>query len=408
LIDFTQPLKALRRVIEGQISQERTASTKFDIIVIGVGSMGSAACYHASKAGAKVLGIEQFDLGHQLGSHGGQSRIIREAYFEHPNYVPLLRRSYENWRQLEKEAQTDLMQLNGLLYMGKPGGTLIEGVNLSAGLYDIPVENIKDTPKSDLYKAFKLPADYEVLYEPGAGFVRPEKAILCHTGLAIEAGAEIRTDEKVLNWHEKKGKVFIETDKAAYSCQKLIITAGPWASDMLPNFSKHLQVSRQLITWVKPKDPALFKPELFPCWTLEVAEMNGIFYGFPLIDSGETGLSEGLKIGYHWSERYIQDVSAIDRSALPEEIDEVTEFMKRFMPDVNDELYETHVCMYTNTPDSDFIIDYLPNNKHVVFATGFSGHGYKFAALIGEILSDLVLTGKTTESIDFLSLSRLD
>ncbi|HET6995854.1 MAG TPA: N-methyl-L-tryptophan oxidase, partial [Chitinophagaceae bacterium] len=236
----------------------------FDVIVIGVGSMGSSACYYLAKQGYKVLGLDQFDIPHEQGSHTGQSRIIRKAYFEHPSYVPLLNRAYENWKELETETQTRLYYQTGLAYFGLPGSEIIKGVKLSASLYNIPIEFLELKTIRDRYPMFKLPPSYEVLFEPGAGFITPEKAVLLYKEQAIKKGAEIHSGEKVIEW-KKAGKSFeVITSKDNYLCQKLVITAGAWAGKMIPGFADRIKVTRQFMAWIKPERESDFAPPNFP------------------------------------------------------------------------------------------------------------------------------------------------
>ena len=287
--------------------------------------------------------------------------------------------------------------------MGTPDGPLIQGVRRSSELYDIPVNELAKSAGP-----FKLPYRYDVLFEPGAGFVQPEKAILCHAGLALSSGAELRTNETVLGWSSKNGIINVQTNSGSYTGKKLVITAGAWAPGLLPELKETLEISRQLVAWVKPKRPEAFGQDAFTCWTLEATGQEGIFYGFPMLDPTTFGPPKGLKIGYHHPARFISDPATLDRSALAGEIEELKSFMTNFMPEVYDGLYDSKICMYTNTADSNFIIDTLPENENVIIATGFSGHGYKFASLVGEILAELASTGTSKEPIDFLSMNGIN
>ncbi|MFI5187497.1 MAG: FAD-dependent oxidoreductase, partial [Chitinophagales bacterium] len=203
-------------------------SNLFDVIVIGVGSMGSSACYHLAQRGYKVLGIEQFDITHEFGSHAGQSRIIRKAYFENSNYVPLLKRSYENWKALEEETGTQIFFQTGLVYFSPSGHSLIKGVKRSASLYNIELKELDRAGTTQDFPQFKIPGDFETIFEPGAGFVTPEKAIRLYTDQAIKKGAEIHTKEKLIEWKKDGSGVIVITDKNSYQCDKLILTAGAW------------------------------------------------------------------------------------------------------------------------------------------------------------------------------------
>src|SRR5688572_27948532 len=250
-----------------------TPNTSFDVIVIGVGSMGSAACYYLSKRGYKVLGLEQFDISHEFGSHAGQSRIIRKAYFEHPDYVPLLERAYENWKTLEEETGEQVYYQTGLLYAGSSTNEIIKGVRLAASLYNIELEKLDNEDVTERFSQFSFPENSEVLFEPGAGFLPPEKVIRLYASEAKKNGATIHSNEKVIEWSkrtpsEKKdgGNIIVKTDKSTYQCNKLIITAGAWAGKMIPGITGKIKVTRQFVAWIKTKDERQFGLNNFPCW----------------------------------------------------------------------------------------------------------------------------------------------
>src|ERR1041385_5302312 len=177
----------------------------FDVIIIGLGSMGSSACYHLAAKGQKVLGLDQFDIPHENGAHGGQSRIIRKAYFEHPDYVPLLEYAYHNWKELEKTIHTQLYWKTGLAYFGNPDHIMMRGVKRSSSLYNIPLLEYEERAAMKKFSTFKLPKDYYCYYEPEAGFVAPAKTIQAYYKLALDKGAMIHTNEKVMTW-EREGE----------------------------------------------------------------------------------------------------------------------------------------------------------------------------------------------------------
>ncbi|MFY7994707.1 MAG: N-methyl-L-tryptophan oxidase, partial [Sediminibacterium sp.] len=265
--------------VRAAIEKPRDLPTLFDVIVLGVGSMGSSTCYQLAKQGYKVLGLEQFDIPHELGSHGGQSRIIRKAYAEHPDYVPLLQRAYENWKTLENETGTQVYFKTGLLYCGETNDPFIKGVKLSSEKYNIPVEELSQADAQKRYPQFKLPDGYKQLLEPDAGFVTPERSILLFTEQAIKRGAIIRTREKVLQWKRDNGTISVTTDQGSYQAKKLVITAGPWGGKMIPALANKLTVTRQAIAWMKPKKWDDFTLGNFPCWIIEHGGHD--YYGFP-------------------------------------------------------------------------------------------------------------------------------
>jgi len=382
------------------------SNTSFDVIVIGVGSMGSATCYFLAKQGHKVLGIEQFDISHELGSHAGQSRIIRKAYFEHPDYVPLLERAYENWKIFEKEIGEQLYFKTGLLYAGTSNNEIIKGVKQSAALYNIELEKLKVADTTKRFPQFKFPESFEVLFEPEAGFIPPEKAIRLYAKQAEKNGAIIHSNQKVIEWKKDGGNIIIKTDKNTYHCNKLIITAGAWAGKMIPGFADKIKVTRQFIAWIKTKNDDQFALNNFPCWMVGDDDKHGCYYGFPLLDTKKFGEPEGLKMAHHFPYQ-ITDPDNVNRQTTKEDIENVKYCLNKYLPGVFESVLSTKICLYGNSPDENFIIDKLPGfEDNVSIACGFSGHGFKFASVIGEILADLAITGRTSLPMDFLNAKR--
>ena len=379
---------------------------QYDAIVIGLGSMGSSTVYHLAKEGMSVLGLEQFDITHDQGSHAGQSRIIRKSYYEHPDYVPILERAYHNWRVLETITGVEVYHRTGLLYFGNPEHPLIKGSKLSASTYNIPFHPMNDEEVSIKYPHFEVPQDHEKWFEPDAGFVTPERAILLYVQLAMRLGADIQAKEKVLHWNRRPDGITVTTDKGVYTARKLIITAGPWAGKLIPTLSGNLSPSRQVVAWVKPKNWKDFEMGNFPCWTLADGMKPGIYYGFPILDVGKFGGPIGLKLAYHYPTGKT-DPDAVSRIITEADEAEIRYILDNFFPNSNAELLTLKTCLYTNTPDENFIIDFAPEqDEDVVIAAGFSGHGFKFASAVGEIMADLALKGKTFLPIGFLSAKR--
>ena len=400
------PISDLYATVSKEVGSSTTHQNKYDVIVIGVGSMGSSTCYQLAKRGVKVLGLEQFDIPHDLGSHAGQSRIIRKAYFEHPDYVPLLERAYSNWKALEEETGSSLYYKTGLVYFGKSTHPLISGLRESAQKYSIDVKDLTANQTQSLYPNFRIPSTFERLVEPDAGFVTPERAILLYTQQAIQLGAEIHTKEELIEWREQDKTILVKTNKGEYTCEKLILTAGPWTSKVLPNLSKSLKVTRQVVAWVNPKNWKSFELGKFPCWTIADDQIPGIFYGFPILSPGEFGGPVGLKIAHHFQGE-ITDPNQTNRLINQEEEENLKYAFTKFIPEGYHSTHVLKTCLYTNTPDENFILDFVPGlHQNVVVAAGFSGHGFKFASVVGEIMADLALKGKSSLPIEFLSASR--
>lgn len=378
----------------------------YDVIIIGVGSMGASTCYYLSERGYKILGLEQFDIPHEQGSYTGQSRIIRKAYFEHPDYVPLLIRAYENWKKFEAETGIKLYYRTGLLYAGNPDHIIVKGVKKSAASYDIPLENLKPPSAFERFPQFKIPAGFEILFEPDTGFITPEKAIQLYTKEAIKKGATIHTQEKVLEWKKDGTGVIVITNKNIYRGNKLIITAGAWAGKLVPGLENKIKVTRQFIAWIKPKKLHDYTLHEFPCWMIADNIKPGVYYGFPALPVATFGGPEGLKLAHHYP-GMVTDPDNVNRQTINEDVENLKYVLDKYLPGTFDSVLSAKTCLYANSPDEHFIVDKLPGYEdHVTIACGFSGHGFKFVSVIGEILADLATENKTKFPIEFLNAKR--
>ncbi len=378
----------------------------FDVIVIGIGSMGSSACYHLARAGYKVLGLEKFKIGHENGAHTGQSRIIRKAYFEAPEYVPLLENAYTNWKELEEKTGEQLYYQTGLLYIGQPNNILIKGMKQSATLYKVPIELIAAKEIKKRFPAFRVPSGFDVVYEPGAGFIPPEKAIRLYAAQAQLAGAEIHIKENVMRWEMKGNHCIVTTGKREYKCNKLIITTGPWSAKMIPAVENKLSITRQFIAWVKMKKEKTFDLGNFPCWMIADDERPGPYYGFPALPTDKFGEPGGMKMAHHFPGELVNP-DQVNRQATPEDEKNIVDALEKYFPGSYETIHSSKTCLYANSPDENFIVDHLPGyDERVVIGCGFSGHGFKFVSIIGQILSDLAMKGKTEQAINFLKLNR--
>jgi sarcosine oxidase len=379
--------------------------TGFDVIVVGVGSMGSSACYFLAKRGYKVLGLEQFDISHEFGSHAGQSRIIRKAYFEHSDYVPLLNRAYENWQKLEEETGEQIYFRTGLVYFGPPEHQIIKGVKQSASLYGIEIENLNASSTEERFPQFNIPEYFECLYEPDAGFLTPERAIRLYSEQAKKHGAEIHVQEKVLDWKKDGDGIVVRTDKNNYHGSRLVITAGAWAGKMIPGFQGKLKITRQFVAWVKTKKENEFTLNNFPCWLIADKEKPGAYYGFPILPTEKFGEPAGLKIAHHHPDGET-DPDYVNRKLTKDDEENLKYALNKYLPGAFESFLSSKICLYANSPDENFIIDRLPGYEDVVIACGFSGHGFKFVSVVGEILADLAMKDKTELPIEFLNAKR--
>lgn len=365
--------------------------------------MGSATCYYLAKRGQSVLGLEQFNTPHEKGSHAGQSRIIRKAYFEHPDYVPLLQRAYENWKNFELETGSRFYHRTGVVYFGKPENENIEGIRRAAVLHNIRIENLHRADAMKKFPLFQVPDDFDTIFEPDAGFVTPENAIEAYVREAEKLGAVVLKNSPVVKWRLEGSKIRVSTATDNYTAEKLVITAGAWTARVVPQLNVPLQVTRQLLAWVAPPDPHAFSLGNFPCWFVEDPTL-GTFYGFPEL-SGRSG-APGLKLAHHYP-GVPSDANAIDGPIPKAEEAKLRHFLDQYIPSAGDHIVDTKHCLYTYSPDTHFIIDHLPGyDKRVSVACGFSGHGFKFVPVIGEVLADFAIKGRTELPVGFLSMDR--
>lgn len=375
----------------------------YDVIVAGLGGMGSSAAYHLAGRGKKVLGLERFDPAHDRGSSHGQSRIIRQAYFEDPAYVPLLMRAYELWERLEKETGEELMTLSGGLMIGPPESRTFTGSVASADEYGIPYE-VFDAPElKRRYPAFEPTPGTVALFEKKAGFVRPEASVKAHLEGAASRGADLRFGEEILGWEPTASGVSVETASGEYEAERLVISAGAWAPKLLADLGLPLEVTRQILFWFDPTggiDP--FYSDRFPIFIWEPEDGNS-FYSIPAHD----GPRGGIKVAFFRADGRPTDPDTIDREVHAEEVDFIRSYLARYVPALDGDLLYAKTCMYTNTPDEHFVVSTHPEYPQVAIAAGFSGHGYKFCSVVGEILADLASEGETDHPIDLFSPTRL-
>jgi len=373
----------------------------YDAIVLGVGGMGSAAVYHLARRGKRVLGLEQFDVPHAMGSSHGVNRIIRLAYWEHPSYVPLLFRAYELWRELELAFREQLLVITGGLDLGPEASETFRNSLLSCQLHHLRHEVIDSVEIGRRFPGYRMPDGQFAVFQPDGGFVYSERAIVAHVWVAMEKhGAEVRARERVVGWEPRGDGVEVRTDHGTYRAQRLIVTAGPWLAKALPRFAAVAVPERQVLAWFQPPRPELFQLGAFPVFNGEFPE--GRYYGFPV-----AGIP-GFKIGrYHHREERV-DPETIDREPNAEDERVLRDVTARYFPDANGPTMTLKTCMFTNTPDEHFLIGSHPEEPSIVVAGGFSGHGYKFCSVIGEILADLVTEGETGHDLALFDPSRFD
>ncbi|MFT5107703.1 MAG: sarcosine oxidase [Pseudoalteromonas tetraodonis] len=372
--------------------------SQFDVIVAGVGSVGSAALYQLARSGARVLGLEQsLTIPHEDGSHHGHSRMIRQAYFEHPDYVPLLRRAYDLWDELQSLSGDRFLHLTGGLYIGPEDGVIVPGSLQAAREHELPHMLAPADEFVERYPVLNPCADQLGFFEDRGGFLVPEKAVNAYVHAACHAGADLHAGEALRSWKCHDDHVEVTTDRASYSAEKLIITSGAGSAAAIRDLGIELQVTRQVLAWFKPLGTLeRFEPGRFPCWFIETASPYG-HYGFPIL-AGDPG----LKIALHKPGEIIDPAGEVE-PPRDSEIDALRAILDRYFPGCAGELAHACTCKYTNSPDSHFIVGNHPRHERVSIACGLSGHGFKFSSVLGEVLADLALEGKTALPIEFLS-----
>jgi sarcosine oxidase len=373
----------------------------YDVIIVGIGGMGSAAAWQLARRGQKVLGRERYDIPHNMGSSHGVSRIIRLPYYEDPAYVPLLHRAMELWREAAAASGRELMVTTGSIDAGPEDDGLFQGALASARQHGLAHEVLTGAEVNARFPGYNLPVTHRALFQPQGGLIASERAIVAHVELAQAQGATIHAREPVTRWEaDPSGDgVTVVTDKATYRANRLVLTAGAWMGELAPELARLAVPERQVLAWLQPLRPEWFGPDRLPVFNLQVEE--GRYYGLPVYDvpgfkfgryhhRGETGAPAGL----------LREPDAEDEALL-------RQFGERYFPAGSGATMALRACMFTNTPDEHFILDHHPRQTQVVLASPCSGHGYKFCSVIGEILADLATgDGDTRHDIDFLRLGR--
>jgi sarcosine oxidase len=373
-------------------------SPRYDVIVLGVGTMGSAALFELARRGRRVLGLEQFVPGHDRGSSTGQTRVIRKAYYEHPDYVPLLRRAFERWYDLEQRCGRRLFVECGCLSIGPADGELVPGVRRAADEHGLPVDVLTATELRRRCPAFRFGDDMIAVLERNAGFLYVEECVSAHADEAQRLGADLHTAEPALSWEAKgDGTVVVRTAKGVYAADRLVVTAGAWAGRLLSDLGLPLTVLRKVLLWFSAPDPASLRRDVFPIYMAETPA--GFYYGFPVIDD------LGHKVGRH-DGGTAADPTTLDRNVTDADAADCAAFLRAHLPAASGPRREGKVCMYTVTPDRHFLMDCHPRLPQVIVAAGFSGHGFKFAPVVGEVLADLAENGRTDLPVGMFRIGR--
>ncbi len=370
----------------------------YDVIVVGLGAMGSATLHQLSRRGLRVLGLEQFTPAHARGSSHGKSRIIREAYFEDPRYVPLVQHAYTLWAELEAESGVTVFHQTGGLMIGAPDSEVVTGARLSAELHGLEHEMLSADDMRQRFPLFRVRDIDVAVHEPRAGMLAPEKAITAFVDLARRQGAEVRSDEAMLSWRAVGDGVEVTTTQGTYQAGRLVLTVGAWAGKVFAELQLPFVVQRNVLYWFDPVAHAeQFTPERFPIFIQDL-EPGLAWYGFP--DTGD-----GVKLAlHHFGET--TDPDALRRTVSEGEVAFMRDVIAKHMPDANGALRESAACMYTNVPDDHFVIDVHPDHPAVIVASPCSGHGFKFSSALGELLADMATGAPAGFDISLFSLAR--
>jgi sarcosine oxidase len=370
----------------------------YDVIIAGLGAMGSQTAYQLARRGHRVFGFDRFTPPHAMGSSHGHSRIIREAYFEDPRYVPMVQAAYREWAALEAVRGVTLFRQTGGLMLGSPDGALVRGARLSAELHGLPHEILDAAEVTRRFPAFHPDADMVGVLEPRAGILSPERAIAAALDVARDSGATIHTGETLLGWRSIRGGVEVETSAGRYQAASLVMTVGAWTRGLVPALDLPLVVQRNVQYWFTPvRHAARFTPDALPVFLAEYAPGKA-WYGFP-------DVGDGLKVALH-HDGALGDPDTIVREVDPREADPMRAILARYMPDANGMLRDSAVCLYTNAPDEHFVIDRHPDEPAVIIASPCSGHGFKFASAIGAMLADMATDREPGFDLSLFSLRR--
>lgn len=371
----------------------------YDVIVVGGGTMGSAAAYYLSKYNLKILMIDQYSIPNLYGSHHGHTRMFRLANGNGGKYVPLGLESLKLWKELEEETGKTLFKKTGALTVGHPHSEFVKEAIDCSEKYHLEYEVMSSDQMMKRWSGIQIPENYYGCFDPEAGFLFSEASILTYKEQAIAQGVDVIEHEAVMDIVFLEDSVQVMTTQQMFSSAKIIVTAGAWIPKLLDSLELPIQPIRKTIGWFQPKDNQLYSKD-FPCFIFDT-EVNGHYYGFPDFDGS------GVKLG-RMDLGYEANADSLNREFGSFEDDEgdIRRFLEIYMPKAAGVLLDGKVSMFSNTPDHDFIIDFFPEHDNGVFAGGFSGHGFKFASVIGSILADLTLKGTTDHDISFLTLQR--
>ena len=370
-----------------------------DVIIIGLGAMGSATSMFLSHNGIKVIGFDSYSPPHEFGSSLGHTRVIREAYHEGTTYVPIVQRAYEIWFEMNENSKVPIIETYGGLLIGPKTGD-IENALKSANKYDIPIKKMTSDEISQKFSVLNPPKEYIGLLESRGGAVFVENSINHMLNTALNNGSIHKYNERVVRWSKKSNYYLVETNLGNYKAEKLVFSSGAWITKLIPTLKLPIKIERQVLFWFSPrKNPDKFKSINMPNsgWDLD----NGLsFYTMPNLEN------RGFKVAMHHNGEFV-DPDTLIRESNDSDLKMVRDFLEEYIPDGNGELIDSKVCMYTDTPDQDFLIDSHPDDENIIICSPCSGHGFKFTPAIGEICSSLIINNSTNFDLDKFSLERL-
>lgn len=375
-------------------------TARFDVAVIGLGAMGSAAIAFLAARGVKAIGFDAYFPAHALSSSHGDSRLIRLGYFEDPSYVPLLKRAYQNWRSLEARLRTDILTITGVLQIGAPDGKVVDGTRASCELHGLAHEALDKAEMARRFPAFQLD-DHEIgLLDPQGGYLRPEAAVMGYLKLAAEDGAVLHFGEKVTAIEPDDAGVTIVSGTGRYRAGKIVVATGSWIAELVPQLAQAAVPIRQVVAWYQPQDGFATQPQRMPCF-LRDEGADGSYFGFPAIGV------DGVKIGKHAHFREPIDPNQPNPPVNDADNALLDSFIRKRVPGAAGLRVKATTCRYTMLPSEDFLLDHMPGESNIVVASPCSGHGFKFTSVVGEILADLALHGQTDLPIDAFSFARI-
>jgi sarcosine oxidase len=372
----------------------------YDVAVIGLGAMGSAALYAVARRGLRVIGFDRLQPAHRRSSSFGESRVIRLAYFEHPSYVPLLREAYQRWRDLEAASGQRLMAITGVIEAGYPGAPLVEGSRRSSIEHGLPHERLTAAEANARFPAFDLPAEWDVVFQPDAGALLPERAIGLFVAGAEALGAEARLNTRVLAVEPVADRVEIILEGGErVEAASAVVSAGAWIGELMSDVAAKMRLTRQPLMWFQPLEPDLVRPDRMPVFFFQTQE--DLVYGLPNV------CGTGVKAASHLSGGDLVSADAARAEVSANEAEHLHGLIRRYVPAAAGALVNTSLCIYTRSPDEHFVVGLHPKAPQLVIASPCSGHGFKFASVMGEIIADLAQDRRTDRPIDLFKPERV-